>query len=83
MVPMTTTDVTWIPSVSATDEENDQEADLGDGWHAIVGPNQGGWSWELWSTWLHDNEADMLASGQAGYEGIAKNAALTAHRALR
>lgn len=78
----TNTEPTWVPTEGATETERDQEIDLGDGWHAILGQENEGWSWELWSTWLHDDESNIMATGFSPWEGTAKWAALKAYEKL-
>jgi len=80
---MTTNPRTWVPTEGATETERDQEIDLGDAWHAVVGPDGDRWTWEVWDTWLHDDESRIIASGSVQYEMEAKIAAINAHTALR
>jgi hypothetical protein len=74
----------WIAATSADERHNDQEAILGDdGWHAIIGDDGPTWTWEVWSTWLHDNDDNIVASGVETSERRAKSAAEGAYASLQ
>lgn len=72
--------LTWYTSVSADEDNHDQEVDLdaigspgGASW-ASVSPNDPGWHWEIFDRWLDvDEDPDpTLAVGEAGDEAGAK-----------